>query len=177
MIPGEATSIRQTAIIADFIGIERSKYSHFIGFPLHRYAIRNGGRRNVAVVCRNWNHFSDATDVLSGISAHRAKATMVNNAIQSSHCMDLTKTDESLYFPCKAIYLKISLFLYPAFAHIGNGIQKMKALTFILQPHKHNSSEFVGMTRFELATSGPPDRCATGLRHIPIGVVFNTLKY
>ncbi len=26
---------------------------------------------------------------------------------------------------------------------------------------------FVGMTRFELATSGPPDRCATGLRHIP----------
>ena len=25
----------------------------------------------------------------------------------------------------------------------------------------------VGMTRFELATSGPPDRCATGLRHIP----------
>ena len=23
------------------------------------------------------------------------------------------------------------------------------------------------MTRFELATSGPPDRCATGLRHIP----------
>ncbi len=27
---------------------------------------------------------------------------------------------------------------------------------------------FVGMTRFELATSGPPDRCATGLRHIPI---------
>lgn len=129
------------------------------------------------MVCRNWNHFSDATDVLSGISAHRAKATMVNNAIQSSHCMDLTKTDESLYFPCKAIYLKISLFLYPAFAHIGNGIQKMKALTFILQPHKHNSSEFVGMTRFELATSGPPDRCATGLRHIPIGVVFNTLKY
>ena len=27
---------------------------------------------------------------------------------------------------------------------------------------------FVGMTRFELATSGPPDRCATGLRHIPM---------
>ncbi len=27
--------------------------------------------------------------------------------------------------------------------------------------------ELVGMTRFELATSGPPDRCATGLRHIP----------
>ena len=26
---------------------------------------------------------------------------------------------------------------------------------------------FVGMTRFELATSGPPDRCATGLRHSP----------
>ena len=26
----------------------------------------------------------------------------------------------------------------------------------------------VGMTRFELATSGPPDRCATGLRHIPL---------
>ena len=24
------------------------------------------------------------------------------------------------------------------------------------------------MTRFELATSGPPDRCATGLRHIPL---------
>ena len=30
-----------------------------------------------------------------------------------------------------------------------------------------NSAVFVGMTRFELATSGPPDRCATGLRHIP----------
>ena len=29
------------------------------------------------------------------------------------------------------------------------------------------SFDFVGMTRFELATSGPPDRCATGLRHIP----------
>ena len=28
-------------------------------------------------------------------------------------------------------------------------------------------SMLVGMTRFELATSGPPDRCATGLRHIP----------
>ena len=29
-------------------------------------------------------------------------------------------------------------------------------------------SMLVGMTRFELATSGPPDRCATGLRHIPL---------
>ena len=29
------------------------------------------------------------------------------------------------------------------------------------------SGYIVGMTRFELATSGPPDRCATGLRHIP----------
>ncbi len=32
---------------------------------------------------------------------------------------------------------------------------------------KQLSIYFVGMTRFELATSGPPDRCATGLRHIP----------
>ena len=29
------------------------------------------------------------------------------------------------------------------------------------------------MTRFELATSGPPDRCATGLRHIPSGFSFS----
>ncbi len=104
MIPGDATNIRRIAIIADFIGIKQSKYSHFIGFLLHKYAIRNGGNKNVAVVCMNWNHFNDATDVLSGISIHRANATIVNRAIQHSHCMDLTKTDESVYFPRSVIF-------------------------------------------------------------------------
>ena len=36
-----------------------------------------------------------------------------------------------------------------------------------LSPHSLSFGYIVGMTRFELATSGPPDRCATGLRHIP----------
>ena len=35
---------------------------------------------------------------------------------------------------------------------------------------------FVGMTRFELATSGPPDRCATGLRHIPFVVATTSQR-
>lgn len=39
-----------------------------------------------------------------------------------------------------------------------NGINEKESL----------ADSFVGMTRFELATSGPPDRCATGLRHIPM---------
>ena len=34
-------------------------------------------------------------------------------------------------------------------------------------------SILVGMTRFELATSGPPDRCATGLRHIPLSLPYS----
>ena len=103
MIQGEATNIRKMAIIADFIGIDWSKYSHLIGCVLHKYAIRKGGRRNEAVVWRNWNHFSDSTEVLSGISIHRANATIVNRAIQTSHCMDFNKTDESVYFPRKLI--------------------------------------------------------------------------
>ena len=37
-------------------------------------------------------------------------------------------------------------------------------------------SVLVGMTRFELATSGPPDRCATGLRHIPSFEVLLTFE-
>lgn len=94
--------------------MDRSKYSHFTDFPLHKYAIRNGGNKNVAVVCRNWNHFSDSTEVLSGISIHTAKAAIVNNAIQHSHCMDFNKTDESVYFPRNAIYRIL--------------IQKMKAV-------------------------------------------------
>jgi len=103
LIPSEATNIRKTAIIAVFIDINWSKYSHLIGCVLHKYAIRNGGRRNVAVVWRNWNHFSDSTEVLSGIIIHRANATIVNRAIQTSHCMDFNRTDESVYFPRKLI--------------------------------------------------------------------------
>ena len=38
-------------------------------------------------------------------------------------------------------------------------------------------SMLVGMTRFELATSGPPDRCATGLRHIPLARVASARIY
>ena len=76
--------------------------------------------------------------------------------------MDFNKTDESVYFPRKVIFFATCV------PYTKNEGSTPSFLLFL---------QVVGMTRFELATSGPPDRCATGLRHIPIGVVFNVPRH